>query len=148
MSQDRENHPVYKTWIALLEKAERDGINSLSEPERNFYSVYSLELETYNGGLYQYFSQGDLLGIVVTALSDVGAAKSAGIIKSAIELMFPDNEILGDEGQRNQILLRLLDLDDQKLNLLEELDDAYWQDPDSLDTLLVEYARKYKFVVE
>jgi hypothetical protein len=148
MSQDRENHPVYKTWIALLEKEERGGMNSLTVPERNFYSIYSLELEIYNGGLSQYFAQGDLLGIAVTALNDVGAGKSAGIIKSAIELIFPDDEILGDEVQRNQILSSLSERDDKKLKSLDQLDDAYRRDPDSLDTLLVEYARKYNFIVE
>ncbi|MCA1603144.1 MAG: hypothetical protein LC776_16415, partial [Acidobacteria bacterium] len=30
---------------------------------------------------------------------------------------------------------------------LDQLDEAYRQDPDSLDTLLVEYARKYKFSI-
>jgi hypothetical protein len=148
MSQDRGNHPVYKTWIALLEKEERGGMNSLTVPERNFYSIYSLELETYNGGLSQYFAQGDLLSIAVTALNDVGASKSAGIIKSAIELIFPDDEILGDEVQRNQILSSLSERDDKKLKSLDQLDDAYRRDPDSLDTLLVEYARKYNFIVE
>ena len=123
-------------------------MNSLTEPERNFYSIYLLELETYNGGLDQYFSQGDLLDIVVTALNEVGAGKSAEIIKSAIELIFPEKAILGDEVQRNRILSNLSERDDEKLKLLDQLDEAYRQDPDSLDTLLVEYARKYKFIVD
>lgn len=103
----------------LLDKENEGGFDRLPEEEKNFYGIYLLEHETYGGGLDVWFHQGHHNQLAL-ALRKVGADKSAVII----------------------------DTNEAWFNSLDRFDLAYRENPDNLEPLLINYARKHDFWVE
>lgn len=143
------NSPVYKTWIRLRDKEKQDGFNCLSDVERTFYRIYFLELVMYGGGgLEVWIDQGEHLNQVVTALRTVGADKSARIVEDAMKFVLPEGIAPSDLAARRSYRPVYDDANRSWFSSLDRFDEAYRQDPDSLDPLLTAYAREHNFLVE
>lgn len=74
---------------AVLRKAERIGMDSLSEAERTILAVEALEREVNNGGYDQFFfnSSCQYASIIVEALERIGCPKTAKITQGAIDAL-------------------------------------------------------------
>lgn len=72
---------------AIQQKAERDGVELLSEPERTVLAVEALEREVNNGGFYQFFmnSSKEQAPVIVDALERINCPKTAHVARQAID---------------------------------------------------------------
>jgi Domain of unknown function (DUF4375) len=62
-----------------------------SAPQKVFSAIWAVESEVNNGGFSQYFqnSSCETAGFVAEALDQIGAPKTAGICRRAVETAFP-----------------------------------------------------------
>lgn len=97
-----------------------DDIDILNEFQRNFYLNQNLEREVNNGGFDQFFnnSSGKFANDTIEFLNNIGAFKTALLLENAI------NSNSSEE--------------------LEDLDQQFYMYEDDLNTLNIEYVRKYK----
>ena len=122
-------------FLDILNRVLRDvsnGVNTLSVPERTLYYVNNFSYQCDNGGLSQFFYNCDcepsFLKATESALLEVGAAKAAGILRTAASLFTsPPNGTLGSTwGQYLKAVDpkgRLHDFDQQLPVEDEELDE-------------------------
>lgn len=108
---------------------------ALSPPERVFRAIWELEAEVNNGGFHQYFlnSSGSLAPDAVDALRTIGADAMAGIVEHAIKIA--GYEALAFDDTRKA----KLDVGPEVLEKLDELDQAFYANPDNLTVLLYKY---------
>jgi hypothetical protein len=120
-------------------KQDKKGLDSLSLAERVFFVVYNFDCELCNGGADQYLvnSSGDNANEVTSALSTIGAMKSA-LLAKRLESFFPDQQIPCDRGERLS-LLRTYWNNPLFHELTEDVDTKYYQDEDGIFTLLYKY---------
>jgi hypothetical protein len=126
-------------FLDVLKRVLRDvskGVNTLSAPERTLYYVNNFSYEYDNGGLSQFFYNCDceasFLKATESALVEVGAVKTAGILRSAASLFTspPDGTLGSTWGQYLKAVDpkgRLQDLDQQLPVEDEELDELLEQ---------------------
>lgn len=70
---------------AILQKAERVGVDSLSDVERLVLAVEALERDINNGGYHQYFLNApEFAPIAVESLLEIGCPITAAITQNAI----------------------------------------------------------------
>lgn len=100
--------PPYLFWTDLVTKVHRDGLEKVSQEERDYYAIGILQGEVFNGGFHQYFSNssGDLFDLTVAALERRGTGDASNILMEAKRLLF-GVEPVGDWAQRNAVLDRL-----------------------------------------
>ncbi len=124
------------------QKAARSGLDSLTEAERILLCFQGIELDVNNGGFHQYFfnSSGDSAQDAPAAFRAIGADHTAGIIAKACSV-FPDGKPPKDREER-QLLLR--DIGEEAEQLLDQLNDEFFEYRDDLSQLLVEYIRKHE----
>jgi hypothetical protein len=118
------------------------GYDKLSDPERVFVAIWSLEAEVNNGGFDQYFfnSAGDLAEHTPAALEAIGASHTAEIVRQA-------NRLFGRGGpspERNKRQKQLESLPATASNEFDRLDEAFYEYEDDLETMLKAYTRKHK----
>jgi uncharacterized protein DUF4375 len=111
--------------------------DALSVPESVFRAVWELEAEVNNGGFHQYFfnSSGKLARFALSALRAVGASQTAGILELAISVIGTDVQWSNDAARQE----RLVALPDEAVEELDDLDHAFFGDPDNLTALLYNY---------
>jgi hypothetical protein len=82
---------LFKVSEAVWAREAKHGISGLTEPERVFLCVWSLEAEVNNGGFAQLFenSAGDYASATAGALRTVGAPEMAALVERAMEPFGP-----------------------------------------------------------
>lgn len=129
-------------WLIELAEAKESrfwsvDFDELSKPEQVFRLIWELEAEVNNGGFLQYFgnSSGTLAGRVCGALVAIGANRTAGIARKAIEL-FGSDIAFGDSAARNA---RIGTVSEETADKLNQLDEAFYTYPNDLTKLLHGY---------
>jgi len=103
----------------IIEKESKNGIEGLSQNERNFYLVDSLLMELNNGGFDQYFLNwtGEHWQETVSILDNLGISFLSNLVKKA-------NEIYRSDKSEDDILDELNELDNEFYNHLN-YEDTY-----------------------
>ncbi|MEH7452404.1 DMP19 family protein [Gottfriedia acidiceleris] len=103
----------------IIEKESKNGIEGLSQNERNFYLVDSLLMELNNGGFDQYFLNwtGKHWQETVSILDNLGISFLSNLFKTA-------NEIYRSDKSEDDILDDLNELDNEFYNNLN-YEDTY-----------------------
>lgn len=109
----------------LQDRIVSHGIASLTEAERQMYGIHWLFLETYNGGLHQFFFNdvGQFAQAALNGLEAVGAPKTADIIRRAIAI-FPNSRVPVDQGERRDIMC---DFSEQQEQAFDELTTEFFR---------------------
>jgi hypothetical protein len=121
----------------VSEKYDVSGFKSLSEKELIIFTVWWLEAEVNNGGFHQYFwnSAGDHANQTLSALEQVGAVKTAGLLKSAMDIAFE-----GYAPEERAVRQNLLAKDEEnKEEKLGELDSKFYEYKDDFYKLINVY---------
>ena len=113
---------------SIQERIDRDGLDSLTQPERYYRAIYFLESDTSNGAFEHFFRScpGSLVRDALLGLRAIGANQMAGYLESAIQPfqgMLPD-----DEAARGAILDSLTDSQQAELDGLSDLFSDYPED--------------------
>ncbi len=129
--------------VALMEHLERKtqngrDLSSLSAAERVVYVTQTLEMEVNNGGFSQFFwnSSGDYANEVVSAYQALGAEKTAGICRRALDAFGRD--LPADRAEREEMLDELLN--DEISGILDECDRSFYAYEENLAELTYRYA--------
>lgn len=119
-----------------------DSIEKLNQAQRNFFYNQTLEREINNGGFNQFFfnSSGDFANETIISLKEIGANKTAMIVKKAND-QFPDKIVPKDRTSRQEILSQM---EDKANKIWEELDQKFFAYEDDLNSLNMDYVRKNK----
>ncbi len=142
LTQPKELDIIIALHQKIDQKWARSDFDSLTKAEKVFLCVNEIENEVNNGGFDQYFlnSLGELVQDAPAAFRAIGADHTAGIVTTACSV-FPDGKPPSDREERQQLLL---DIGEEGKQLLEQLDDEFFEYKDDLGQLLVEYVRKHK----
>ncbi len=119
-----------------------DDFSKLTDQQKLFYLNQNLEREINNGGFNQYFcnSSGDNAHETILSLKAIGADKTADILQKAID-QFPNKSVPKDRDERTEIVEQI---EDTANEVWEELDEKFFEYEDDLNTLNIEYVKKYK----
>ena len=135
-----ENFEFLESFLdPFFNKLETLGFDNLSDTEKTFICVWSLEGEVNNGGFDQWFfnSSGDCAFDTPPSLIRIGAEATARIVKKAISY-FPGGNPSKDWEKRREQMKKINDLIEMKWN---ELDDKFYKYEDDLEVLLVQYMK-------
>lgn len=145
----REYDPVQELWKSLVKKSSNEpNLSTLTPEERVYFSVCLLEGEVYNGGFDQYFSNssGRYYKDAIFGLSEIGAYNSLEIAQKASSVFFGKSLPPEDRTERWDIMKkarRWYFLPAKREALINELDKAFYEDPDNLLDLLTAYAEAH-----
>ena len=135
--------PERLLWKSLVSRvhAPGGGFETLSEPEKKYYSAQLLLGEVYNGGFDQFFHNhsGEHFTVASQTLLELGAQRSLHLLRQAKEILFANDEVPRHTPTRRQYLASHPIKDDSSL---EELDKEFWSDPDALYEKLSAFATK------
>ena len=131
---DLSDRVVPRSWSEPFE--------SLSEPERVFVAIWTLEADVNNGGFDQYYgnSSGDHAWFAPTALRAIGAETTAGIVEQANTAFGPDCPPASREAREDAIDA----LDEAVEEAWQRLDEAFYDYPDDLTGLLFRYVQDHQ----
>jgi hypothetical protein len=109
------------------------------EPQKVFSAIWELESQVNNGGFDQFFRNSDTEAIAYSprALRTIGASSCARVVERAIEVIAPMAPT------RKGRSAGLDALDDDRQNLLNELDSEFIAYPDNLTDMLFEYVSRH-----
>jgi hypothetical protein len=118
------------------------GFKNLSEVEKTFIAIWSLEGEVNNGGFDQWFfnSSGDWALETPQCLVRIGAETTAKIVEAAISI-FPGGNPSEDLEKRRKQMKEVNDVIEMKWN---ELDNKFYEYEDDLEKLLAHYMKEKK----
>ena len=119
-----------------------DDFSKLTDHQKLFFLNQNLEREINNGGFNQYFynSSGDEAHETILSLKAIGANKTAIILQKAID-QFPNKTVPKDRDERAEVLAQIEEIANEAW---EELDQEFYEYEDDLNTLNIEYVKKYK----
>jgi len=143
LSSDNLNSSVIDLDNFICELCEwGDNMDALTESQKNFYYNQNLEREINNGGFNQYFinSSGDFAHETINSLRTIGANHTADILQSAID-QFPDRKVPRDRDERTELVGQIEETGNEKW---EELDQKFFEYKDDLNSLNIEYVKKYR----
>ena len=108
---------------AIGQKADREGMQSLTDEERIVLAVEGLEREVNNGGYHQFFvnSSRQFAPVIVDALRRIGCKKTSTITERAIEAL--GTAELTEEAIESALARE----DQQRLKKLKRCDDSYYK---------------------
>jgi hypothetical protein len=117
----------------------------LTPEEQVFLSVWQLESEINNGGFHQYFlnSSGDVAWFAPEALERIGASKMAAIVRRA-NAVFSGGSPPTEPVQRQQALESA---GRSALQILDEIDQDFYQYPDDLTSLLFDFVIAHRATI-
>lgn len=117
----------------LLDKEGKQGLSSLTTPERYIYAIGGMVREVNNGGFGQFFfnSSGDL----VPGLEAIGAVEAKKVAKQAVEIF--GNPPSLDSETRIEHLGKITN--DFELELWNECDSAFYDSSEQIDTMMLDY---------
>jgi Domain of unknown function (DUF4375) len=100
------------------------------------YCLHRLEAEVNNGGFYQFFSNstGEYVAETIHALVEIGALRTAGLLKRAVSIGFP----AGYPADASHYATSVADFDDV-VNELDGLDQEFFKYADPLAELVNKY---------
>lgn len=144
MFQLQNNELHQRLWNNLLNRFDDPvrGFDTFSDAEIVYWCIRNLEREAYRGGLEMFFfnSSGELYEETVRSLSQIGASKSADILKSFANEAFAGKCPPRDTGLRRAALNAFDELELVKAGGIADklgyLDDRYCEDPDNIDERL------------
>ncbi len=128
---------------AIVQKAERVGLEGLSPQERTVLVVEALEREVNNGGYHQFFvNEAVCAPLIVDALHAIGCPKIAAVTQEAIDALgIPfvsvseiENVIYDDDEERDRKLL--------------ECDDVFLEYPEDISGQLFAYIKRHRRAFE
>jgi uncharacterized protein DUF4375 len=124
----------------LVTKAGDDGFKQLNAHEQVVAAIWELEAEVNNGGFDQYFlnSSGDHAAEALTALEAVGAPKFAALLRQAMS-PFPNGR---PSPNRSERLKQKEALPENAGKLWSDVDGQFYQYPDNLSQLVLDYCLK------
>ena len=106
-------------------KYDTGGFASLNDKEQAIYTIQWLEAEVNNGGFHQYFwnSAGDHAAIALRSLRNIGATKTASLLKKAMDVEFGGEPPSSRADRQTQ-----LEVDEVlKMDRLDDLDSEFYQ---------------------
>ncbi len=133
-----------KTWIdRIFERIESHGFESLTLSERASFGLSWLYIETYNGGLHQFFfnDSGRLASDALRGLEMVGAPATASILRRAMSV-FPGGVVPREQPDRRKFLCHVLAPEQEKL--LGELTTEFYQSSEPVADLLNAYVKQHR----
>ncbi|MDD1508909.1 DMP19 family protein [Pseudomonas sp. CNPSo 3701] len=147
--QQRAYDPQRAHWHHLVDRAHasEQAFASFTPEEKLYYAVSVLEGEVYNGGVHQFFSNssGALYEETVEGLKELGATQALALLQRAAQVLFGSNQPPVDRHERWQAMPFYPE--DEVATPpawsieLEEIDRAYWMDPDGLSEKLEAYLK-------
>ncbi|MEM7078365.1 MAG: DMP19 family protein [Pseudomonadota bacterium] len=119
-----------------LTVADIDDFRKLSTAQQTGFCINVLEMEVNNGGFHQFFcnSVGYYTPEVLEALGRIGAHKTHSLLSQAIAIAYPTG-FPTDRSQHEA----LLDIEDETVDALAPLDDAFYAYEDNLTDLVNTY---------
>ncbi|KQL41850.1 hypothetical protein AN960_00875 [Bacillus sp. FJAT-25509] len=101
----------------IIEKESKNGVEALSENERNFYLIDSLLMELNNGGFDQYFLNwtGEHWQETVSILDNLGISFLSNLVKKASEIYRSDkaeDDILDELNELDNVFYNHLNYED------------------------------------
>lgn len=138
--EQRKYDPFRELWMSLVHRVYHTdaGYQGLNAAERVYYSIGMLDGEVYNGGMYQFFSNssGDIFRDVVDALLELRAYRALTLLLRAKDILFDHREPPQDQKERWEAMRQYPESDSAQapdwVVELEQVDRAYWNDPDQL----------------
>jgi hypothetical protein len=108
-------------------------LDKLTESQKIFFYNHNFEREINNGGLNQFFfnSSGDFTHETINSLEKIGANKTAGLLKKAIE-PFPSSIVPKDRAERQKIIEEIENTADP---VWKTLDKEFYKGEDDLISL-------------
>ena len=130
--------------MAIQQKAERVGVDDMTEEEIIVLAIEALEREVHNGGYSQFIvnSSREYTPIIVHALLRIGCSKTAEITKSAIAAA-------GFQGLTRMALAEALNAysgaDNQEL---DECDQLYYRAGENILGYLIDFVKDNKSAIK
>ena len=143
LNLEDETETVIQIGELLWEKSKNDkDFESLNEYEKNVIFIEMLEGQVNNGGFDQYFfnSTGEYAYETLKALEEINANQTAKILNSAIKA-FPTLPVPKDTEQRRELME---DIPDNISENWDKLDDEFYEYPENLAGLVIEYVKTNK----
>ena len=152
--EQRKYDPYRELWKSLVHRvySTESGYRGLNHAERLYWSVGVLDGEVYNGGFDQFFSNssGELYQDVIDGLLELKAPASLKLLLRAKEILFPDGEPPRDQEERWRAMRQY----PEKVGAarpewsveVDELDKAWYEDPDQLGDKLRAFAEGHGLV--
>ena len=125
---------------AIRQRAEREGMQSLTDEERIVLAVEALEREVNNGGYHQFFtnSSREFAPTIVAALQRIGCKKTATITRKAIKAL-GTRDLAADA-----IDAAMAGDDEQRLAHLNGCDDSYYKGVEAIADRLLAFIQANK----
>ncbi len=143
LNLEDETETVIQIGELLWEKSKNDNdFESLNEYEKNVLFIEMLEGQVNNGGFDQYFfnSSGEYAHETLKALEEIKAYQMAEILNNAIKA-FPTLPIPKDTEQRRELME---DISENISETWDKLDDKFYEYPENLAGLVIEYVKVNK----
>ena len=119
-----------------------EDISKLTEPQKVLLFVENLEREVNNGGFNQFYfnSSGDYAHETLDGLKTIGANKMVDILMKA-NSVWPNQTVPKDRTERQNIQETI---EEQADPVWEQCDNDFYEYPDDIAGLLLEYVKKHK----
>ncbi|MDP1835033.1 MAG: DUF4375 domain-containing protein [Chlamydiales bacterium] len=129
-----------ETWEKIVDKGFQD-YSSLTGPERVWFNVESLISMVSNGGLCSYFCEDTVTHVfdTITDLKLLGA-NDIVVLLEKMNSLFPNGQPSEDIDDRMEIMGTWEEHD----QLLEALDDEFFEKDEALENALVDYILENK----
>jgi len=143
------NSPQGRYWHDLATRvySEEVGFASLRESEQLYFAIVLLDGEVYNGGFDQYFfnSSGDYFDYAIKGLTEIKAVTSLRLLQEAKIASFGNETFIADIDERRRLLISRMEseADAEVQAKLNQLDDAYYEDPDDLAKKLDDFGLEH-----
>ena len=149
--KQKEYDPFRELWHSLVKRVhatddEEAGFNALTDDEKIYFAVGILDGEVYNGGMHQFFSNssGSLFQEVIKGLELLNATNSLWLVRKATKILFGDINPPKNRFQRWEAMKQYPEDDNAPTPEwsveLEKINEQYWEDPDGINDLLVNFA--------
>lgn len=121
---------------------EDDTLNQLPEPVQAVFLVWLLNGEVHNGGFDQYFfnSSGYFIYETIDFLAKIKACNVQNLTQKALDAV----NVIGFDEEQYKALQKSqeLEYDEEVSEILENLDNKFYDYPDDLDELLLNYVKE------
>lgn len=138
MAQPRPKRRVER----LSDRIDAHGFESLTPSEQAAFGLTWLYLETYNGGLHQFFfnDAGRLASEALRGLEMVGAPATASILRRAMSV-FPGGGVPAALPERRQFLCEVLAPEQERF--LDDLTTEFFQSSEPVADLFDAYVERH-----
>jgi hypothetical protein len=136
---ERDGDDLFRLSEKVFHRLGEVGYERLTDAQKVFVCVWSLEGEVNNGGFDQFYfnSSGDWAVETPAALEKIGAHQAAAIVRKA-NSVFPDGKPSNDRELRQQ---QLDALPDAVRDSFQQIDSQFYKYPDNLESLLRTFVR-------